>query len=49
MLGTVAGALLLTLLTALLAAWNMSEGVRQIMLGLLIIALLLAYARERRS
>ncbi|WP_433465753.1 ABC transporter permease [Spirillospora sp. CA-128828] len=48
-LGTVAGALLLTLLTALLAAWNMSEGVRQIMLGLLIIALLLAYARERRS
>ncbi|MEU8309520.1 ABC transporter permease [Actinomadura sp. NPDC048955] len=48
-LGTVAGALLLTLLTALLAAWNVSEGVRQIVLGLLIIALLLAYARERRS
>ncbi|MGH3244443.1 MAG: ABC transporter permease [Spirillospora sp.] len=48
-LGTVAGALLLTLLTALLASWNMSEGVRQIILGLLIIGLLLAYARERRS
>ncbi|TDD35301.1 ABC transporter permease [Actinomadura sp. KC06] len=48
-LGTVAGALLLTLLTALLASWNMSEGVRQIVLGLLIIGLLLAYARERRS
>jgi ribose transport system permease protein len=48
-LGTVAGALLLTLLTALLTAWNMSEGVRQIALGLLIIGLLLAYARERRS
>ncbi|WP_026341435.1 ABC transporter permease [Actinomadura atramentaria] len=48
-LGTVAGALLLTLLTALLTAWNLSEGVRQMTLGLLIIALLLAYARERRT
>lgn len=48
-LGTVAGALMLTLLTALLASWNTSEGVRQIVLGLLIIALLLAYARERRT
>ncbi|RKS79524.1 monosaccharide ABC transporter membrane protein (CUT2 family) [Actinomadura pelletieri DSM 43383] len=48
-LGTVAGALMLTLLTALLASWNVSEGVRQIVLGLLIIGLLLAYARERRT
>ncbi|MEJ3748822.1 ABC transporter permease [Actinomycetes bacterium KLBMP 9797] len=49
LLGTVAGALLLTLLTALLSAWNLSEGVRQMTLGLLIIVLLLAYARERRT
>jgi ribose transport system permease protein len=48
-LGTVAGALLLTLLTALLAAWNIAEGLRQVTLGVLIIVLLLAYARERRS
>jgi ribose transport system permease protein len=48
-LGTVAGALLLTLLTALLVAWNLDEGPRQVALGLLIIALLLAYARERRT
>ncbi|MGW1023553.1 ABC transporter permease [Streptomyces sp. NPDC002577] len=48
-LGTVAGALLLTLLTALLTSWNMSEGLRQVVLGVLIIALLLVYARERRT
>jgi ribose transport system permease protein len=48
-LGTVAGALLLTLLTALLSAWNLAEGLRQVLLGLLIIVLLLVYARERRS
>ncbi|WP_327589395.1 ABC transporter permease [Nonomuraea sp. NBC_00507] len=49
LLGTVAGALLLTLLTALLVAWNLSEGLRQVALGLLIIVLLLLYARERRT
>jgi ribose transport system permease protein len=49
LLGTVAGALLLTLLNALLVAWNLSEGLRQVSLGLLIIALLLVYARERRT
>jgi ribose transport system permease protein len=49
LLGTVAGALLLTLLTALLVAWNLGEGPRQVALGLLIIVLLLAYARERRT
>ncbi len=49
LLGTVAGALLLTLLTALLVAWNLSEGLRQVSLGLLIIVLLLVYARERRT
>jgi ribose transport system permease protein len=48
LLGTVAGALLLTLLNALLVAWNLGEGLRQVSLGLLIIVLLLAYARERR-
>jgi ribose transport system permease protein len=30
-------------------AWNLSEGLRQVSLGLLIIALLLVYARERRT
>ncbi|MEV5704108.1 ABC transporter permease [Actinoallomurus sp. NPDC052274] len=49
LLGTIAGALLLTLITALLAAWNLSEGIRQVCQGLLIILLLLAYARERRN
>jgi ribose transport system permease protein len=49
MLSTVAGALLLTLLTALLTAWNLAEGPRQVALGLLIILLLLLYARERRT
>ncbi|MEU1184237.1 ABC transporter permease [Streptomyces sp. NPDC005820] len=49
LLGTVGGALLLTLLTALLTSWNLSEGVRQVVLGVLIIALLLVYARERRT
>lgn len=48
-LGTVAGALLLTLLTALLTSVNLSEGLRQVTLGLLIIALLMLYARERRT
>ncbi|WP_460061038.1 ABC transporter permease [Streptomyces sp. YKOK-I1] len=49
LLGTVGGALLLTLLTALLTSWNLSEGVRQVVLGVLIIGLLLVYARERRT
>ncbi|WP_405607011.1 ABC transporter permease [Streptomyces sp. NBC_00076] len=49
LLGTVGGALLLTLLTALLTSWNLSEGVRQVFLGVLIIGLLLVYARERRT
>lgn len=49
LLGTVAGALLLTLLTALLTAWNLSAGMQQVTLGLLIIVLLLAYAREQRT
>jgi ribose transport system permease protein len=49
LLGTIGGALLLTLLTALLISWNLSEGVRQVVLGVLIIGLLLVYARERRT
>lgn len=48
-LGTVAGALLLTLLTALLTSIDLSAGLRQVTLGLLIIALLMLYARERRT
>lgn len=49
LLGTVAGSLLLTLLTAVLVVWNTSQGLRQMVLGLLIIGLLLVYARERRT
>jgi ribose transport system permease protein len=48
LLGTVAGTLLLTLLTAVLVVWNVSQGLRQVVLGLLIIALLFVYGRERR-
>jgi len=47
-LGTVAGALLLTLLTALLSAWDFSEAWRRVALGLLIIGLLLLYSREAK-
>lgn len=47
--GTVSGALLLTLLTSLLAAWDLSEALRRIAQGVLLIALLLFYARERRD
>jgi ribose transport system permease protein len=49
LLGTLAGTLLLTLLTAVLVVWNTSQGLRQAVLGLLIIALLFIYGRERRT
>ena len=48
LLGTVAGALLFTVLTSVLQAWNLSQAAQQIILGVLIIGLLLAYARESR-
>ncbi len=49
LLGTVSGALLLTLLTSLLAAWDFSEAWRRVFLGLLILLLLLFYSRESRK
>lgn len=48
LLGTVSGALLLTLLTALLTAWDFSEAIRRVALGALIIILLLFYSRETK-
>jgi ribose transport system permease protein len=49
LLGTLAGTLLLTLLTAVLVVWNVSAGLQQVLLGLLIIVLLFVYGRERRT
>jgi ribose transport system permease protein len=49
LLGTLAGTLLLTLLNAVLVVWNVSAGLQQVLLGLLIIALLFVYGRERRT
>ena len=49
LLGTLAGTLLLTLLNAVLVVWNVSAGLQQVLLGLLIIVLLLVYGRERRT
>jgi ribose transport system permease protein len=48
-LGTLAGTLLLTLLNAVLVVWNVSAGLQQVLLGLLIIVLLFVYGRERRT
>lgn len=48
-LGTVAGALMLTVLTSVLQAWNLSQAAQQVFLGALIVALLLVYAREGRA
>jgi ribose transport system permease protein len=46
-LGTVAGALLLTVLGSVLPVWNIPQAGRDVIEGVLIILLLLAYARER--
>ncbi len=48
-IGTSAGALLLTVLTAVLTALNLGEALRQVSLGVLIVVLLIAYAREQRQ
>ncbi len=48
LLGTVSGALLLTLLTSLLGAWDFSEAWRRVALGALILILLLFYSRESK-
>ncbi|HSM57586.1 MAG TPA: ABC transporter permease [Candidatus Sulfomarinibacteraceae bacterium] len=45
--GTMAGALVLTLLTSLLTAMQFSEAIQQIMLGLILLALLSIYGRQR--
>lgn len=47
--GTVSGALLLTLIQSLLASWNLTDAQRNVAEGVLIVALLLFYARERRD
>ncbi len=46
-LGTIAGALLLTILSSVLPVWNIPQAGRDVTQGLLIIVLLLVYARER--
>ncbi|MBK8048334.1 MAG: ABC transporter permease [Anaerolineales bacterium] len=45
--GTMAGALVLTLLTSLLTASQLPEATRQIVLGVLLLALLSVYGRQR--
>ncbi|MFW5940855.1 MAG: ABC transporter permease [bacterium] len=45
--GTMAGALVLTLLTSLLTAMQFSEAIQQIMLGLILLLLLSIYGRQR--
>lgn len=47
--GTIGGALLLTVLNSVLPVWNIPQAGRQILEGALIIILLLVYARERTS
>jgi len=45
--GSVSGALLLTLIVALLTSWDIGEAQRRVAQGLLLIGLLLFYAREK--
>jgi ribose transport system permease protein len=49
LLGTVSGALLLTVLVSMLSALNFSSAARTALLGILIILLLLSYSRETRQ
>ncbi len=44
--GTIAGSILLTTITSLITVINVSQGMRNIMLGLLVLCLLTIYARE---
>ncbi|MFO1036943.1 MAG: ABC transporter permease [Geminicoccaceae bacterium] len=48
-LGTVVGTILITLLSSVLAVMQMPEAGRQVIYGVVIIAMLLAYGRERLS
>jgi ribose transport system permease protein len=45
--GTMAGALVLTLLTSLLTASQLPEAIRQIILGTTLLVLITAYGRQR--
>ena len=47
--GTIAGAILLVTVSSLITVINASPGIRNIALGLLVLALLILYARETRS
>ncbi len=47
-LGTVAGVILITLLQSILSVMQMPEAGRQVIYGVVIIAMLLLYGRERR-
>ena len=46
--GTMAGALVLTMLTSLLTVLNLDESIRQIIYGLTLLALLAVYGRQRK-
>ena len=48
-LGTVAGVLLITILQSILSVMQMEEAGRQLIYGSVIIAMLLAYGRQRRA
>jgi len=48
-LGTVAGVILITLLQSILSVVQMPESGRQIIYGVVIIAMLLLYGRQRRE
>lgn len=48
-LGVVAGAILLTAMSSILITVNIGEGGRQIVYGLVLLVLLILYARERKS
>jgi len=47
--GTVAGAILLTSLSSILVTLNMSEGGRQIVYGVILLLLLIAYGRQKTT
>jgi ribose transport system permease protein len=46
-LGTIAGVILITLLQSILSVVQMPEAGRQVIYGIVIIAMLLLYGRER--
>lgn len=48
-LGTIAGAIIITVLTSILLVVNISEGIRDIIYGLIILGALLLYGRERAT